>query len=178
MMKNTGENMNKEKLKAEQIIKYFKMRPIPIEGAYFTEGHRFNIFLEKSMLPEKYPNGRLIASNILLLITKDSFSRMHQLPTDEVYHFYLGDPVEQLQLLPDGTGKIIRYGHDILAGEKVQDVVPADAWHGTRLVEGGEWALMGTTMAPAWDDSDYTDGVRKYLTDKWSEFEAEIKERT
>lgn len=62
--------MNKEKLKAEQIIKYFKMRPIPIEGAYFTEGHRFNIFLEKSMLPEKYPNGRLIASNILLLITK------------------------------------------------------------------------------------------------------------
>lgn len=103
---------------------------------------------------------------------------MHQLPTDEVYHFYLGDPVEQLQLLPDGTGKIIRYGHDILAGEKVQDVVPADAWHGTRLVEGGEWALMGTTMAPAWDDSDYTDGVRKYLTDKWSEFESEIKERT
>lgn len=145
-----------------QIIEYYNMKPLPKEGGYFCEGQR---------------NG-CISSTILYLITKDSFSRMHKLPKEEVYHFYMGDPVEQLQLLPDGTGKVIRLGQDILCGEYIQYSAPADCWHGTRLADGGEWALMGATLAPAWDDSDYTDGAREELILRWPGFEKEILRRT
>ena len=138
------------------------MRPLPKEGGFFCEGQR---------------NGN-ISSTILFLITKDSFSRMHMLPKEEVYHFYMGDTVEQLQLLPDGAGKIVRLGHDIFNGDLPQLTVPAGCWQGTCLTDGGEWALMGTTMAPAWDDSDYTDGIRKDLILRWPEFENEIQKRT
>ena len=165
-------------MNAEQIIEHYGMRPIPLEGGYLREMHYFNIPIAKEALPAKYPNGRLISNTILFLVTKDSFSRMHRLPTDEVYHFYMGDPVEQLQLLPDGTGRIIRLGHDILNGDSLQYAAPAGCWHGTRLVDGGEWALMGTTMAPAWDESDYIDVVREDLIQQWPEFEAAIIIRT
>ena len=40
------------------------------------------------------------------------------LPTEEIFHFYLGDPVEMLQLSADGSGRVIRMGQDILHGEK------------------------------------------------------------
>lgn len=163
---------------AEQIIEFYGMRPIPLEGGYLKENIYIDIPIAREALPARYPNGRLISNTILFLVTKDSFSRMHHLPTDEVYHFYMGDPVEQLQLLPDGTGRVVRLGHDILGGDVLQHNAPADCWHGTRLVDGGEWALMGTTMAPAWDETDYSDGVREDLIARWPEFEAEIIRRT
>jgi predicted cupin superfamily sugar epimerase len=88
---------------------------------------------------------------------------MHRLLTDELYHFYLGDPVTMLQLLPDGTHRIITLGHDVLNGQKVQCVVTNNVWQGSFLVEGGRFALLGTTMAPAFDFSDFALGDRESL---------------
>ena len=67
----------------------------------------------------------------------DGFSALHRLPTDEVYHFYLGDPVEQLLLHPDGRSEVVMLGPDLAAGQHVQHVAPRDAWQGTRLRDGG-----------------------------------------
>ena len=149
-------------ISAAQIIEFFNMEPIPSEGGYFSVSHR---------------DGDT-SSAIMFLVTKDSFSRMHKLPADEVYHFYIGDPVEQLQLFADGTGRVVRLGHNILNGDFIQYTAPADCWQGTRLADGGEWALLGTTMAPAWNDSFYTDGVLEELLRGWPDFEAEILKRT
>jgi predicted cupin superfamily sugar epimerase len=90
---------------------------------------------------------------------------MHRLPSDEVYHFYLGDPVEMLQLHPEGRSEIVFLGRDIAAGQRVQVVVPTGTWQGSRLVEGGEFALMGTTMAPGFAQSDYEGGTAEELGD-------------
>lgn len=89
---------------------------------------------------------------------------MHRLPTEEIFHFYLGDPVEMLQLSADGSGRVIRMGQDILHGEEVQITVPRNTWQGTRLVPGGKWALLGTSMAPGFLPQDYEDGDRALLT--------------
>ena len=88
----------------------------------------------------------------------DSFSALHRLPTDEVYHFYLGDPVETLLLFPDGHTERVILGQDILAGQKVQHVVPQDVWQGSRVIAGGSFALLGTTMAPGYTEPDYEGG--------------------
>ena len=97
----------------------------------------------------------------------DSFSALHRLPTDEVYHFYLGDPVELLLLRQDGESEIVTLGHDILNGQHVQFAVPAGAWQGARVVPGGEFALMGTTMAPGFTDTDYVPGDRDTLLERF-----------
>ena len=66
-----------------------------------------------------------------------------------MYHFYLGDPVELLLLFLGRNQPAGYSGHMIwLAGQQVQFVVPAGAWQGSRLMPGGSFALLGTTMAP------------------------------
>ncbi len=88
---------------------------------------------------------------------------MHRLPTDEIYHFYLGDPVEMLILRPDGRGENIILGSDLAAGENIQQVVPGGSWQGSYLIESGRFALMGTTMAPGYDPDDFEPGKREDL---------------
>jgi hypothetical protein len=62
---------------------------------------------------------------------------MHRLASDEVFHFYLGDPVEMLQLGPDGSHRVVAIGTDLAAGERPQVVVPRGVWPGARLRAGG-----------------------------------------
>ena len=116
--------------------------------------------LTADTLSARYGRSKPFCTAIYYFLTDqaDSFSAIHRLPTDEIYHFYLGDPVEMLLLHPDGRSEIIQLGHNLLAGEHVQYVAPAGVWQGSRLIEGGRYALLGTTMAPGYDDQDYEGG--------------------
>jgi len=148
---------------AERIIELFNMRPLEPEGGYFVETARADECVESAALPSRYDSAKALYTSILYLLTPETQSLVHRLPTDEVFHFYLGDPAEMLQLHPDGAGKIVILGHDIAAGQQVQVVVPRGVWQGSRLLAGGKFALLGTTMAPGFDPSDYEAGVRDEL---------------
>jgi hypothetical protein len=86
-----------------------------------------------------------------------------------MFPFYLGDPVEMLQLNPDGSGEVIIMGQDITAGMKLQHVVPGGWWQGARLKPGGRFALLGTTMSPGFEYEDYESGGRE-LAQQWPKF--------
>ncbi len=161
-------------LRVEEIIDLFDMRPLEPEGGYIAVTNMSDIVVDKDCLPERYTEDKPVCGAILYLMTGDAFSHMHYLPTDEIYHFYLGDPVEQLVLLPDGTGEVRTLGQDVLNGQLVQAVVPAGSWHGSKLAPGGTLALVGTTMGPAYTDSDYIHGERAELIGKYPVFEKEI----
>src|SRR5207245_2095434 len=107
--------------------------------------------LPAASLPARYGTDRWAGTAIYYLLTPDTFSALHRLPTDEVYHFYLGDPVEMLQLWPDGSGRVGTLGQDVRAGQLLQVIVPRGVWQGSRLRPGGAFALLGTTMAPGFD---------------------------
>ena len=94
---------------------------------------------------------------------------MHRLPWDEIFHFYLGDPVELLLLDPGHAGRVATLGVDLIAGQRPQIVVPAGAWQGARLAAGGRVALLGTTMAPGFDAADFESGSRAELVAEWPE---------
>lgn len=115
------------------------------------------------MIGPAYPGARFMGTAIFYLLTPDTFSAMHKLPGDELFHFYLGDPVEMLQLKPDGTSATITLGHDIATGMRLQHCVPGGWWQGSRLTRGGEFALLGTTMSPGFDYADYVTGQRSDL---------------
>ena len=108
------------------------------------------------------------------MLTPQTFSAIHRLQSDEIFHFYLGDPVEMLQLYPDGSGKIFLIGTDILNGYMPQVIVPKGVWQGSRLIPGGSFALMGTTVSPGFEYSDYETGDRGFLLEKYPELNKKI----
>jgi len=142
-------------LTAEQIIERLKLVPLTIEGGYFRETYRSNLSVSAGALPNDYGGDRNVSTSIYFLLTPDTFSAIHVIKSDEVFHFYAGDPVEMLQFLPDGSARIVIISNDMGAGHEPQLTVPAGVWQGCRLVAGGKWALMGCTVAPGFDYADF-----------------------
>lgn len=132
---------------AQEIIELLHLEPLEMEGGYFRQNYR-----NKASWNEHKP----MSTAIYFLLTPETYSCLHRLPNDEVYHFYLGDPVELLVLDDAGQGSVHTLGSDLVAGMLVQTAVPAGAWQGSRLLSGGSWALLGTTMAPGFTDDDFT----------------------
>lgn len=160
---------------ARQLIEHLKLVPLPVEGGYFRQTYRSEETLARSALPGRYGSERAFGTAIYYLLSDelDCFSALHRLPTEEVYHFYLGNPVELLLLQADGRSARVELGQDLLAGQRVQFVVPRGVWQGSRLQAGGQWALLGTTMAPGYDPSDYEGGEREELIRRYPR-EAEL----
>lgn len=122
-------------------------------------------------------SGHAAYSSIYYLLTKNSFSHMHQLKTDEIYHFYLGDSMEILLLYPDGHAEVKILGTRLSEGQLPQILVPAGVWQGSRVVYGGVFSLAGTTMAPAYTDGDYEHGDCEALCERYPEVKEKIKAR-
>jgi predicted cupin superfamily sugar epimerase len=156
-------------LTAEQIRELLQMRPHPIEGGYFAETHRGATVVPRNLLPG-YPSERAISTAIYYLLTPDTFSAMHRVRGDEMFHLYLGDAVEMLQLQADGSGEVILLGQDIAAGMRPQHNVPGGVWQGSRIRAGGKFALLGTTMAPGFEYEDYETGQRPELIARYPRF--------
>jgi predicted cupin superfamily sugar epimerase len=137
-------------LTAEELIIALGLQPLPREGGFFRETYRSTESL----------GDRSLATAIYYLLTPETFSALHCLPIDEVFHFYGGDCVSMLQLSPDGRGRVVTLGSDVAANQQPQVVVPAGTWQGSWLADGGRYALLGTTMAPGFDFADYRPGNR------------------
>ncbi len=161
-------------LGADDVIRMLDLVPLPGEGGLFRETYRSPLRLPAAILPPQYVGERPASTAIYYLLTRDTFSAMHRLRGDEVYHFYLGDPVEMLQLRGDGTGQGVIMGSDLAGGMAPQVVVPAGVWQGTRLLDGGIFALLGTTMAPGFDARDFELGNRAELARGFPEHAAMI----
>ena len=170
--------MDKHKTYADQLLGFYGMKPLPIEGGFYKQTYLSAEMINKRFLPERYTEEHPFGTAILYLYNTDAdcFSALHRLPTDEIYHFYLGDPVEMLLLHPDGKSQKVILGQDILHQQLVQFTVPRGVWQGSHLLPGGQFALAGTTMAPGYMDGDYEGGVRDELISFYPE-ESELIRR-
>lgn len=156
---------------AHQIITLLNPTPHPEEGGYFIETYRSSETVSDEALPIRYRGLRSLGTAIYYLLTPETFSAMHRLQSDEIFHFYLGDPVEMLQLFPDGSGKTIMIGSDIFKGMQPQVIVPRGVWQGTRLTQEGRFALLGTTVSPGFDSADYESGRKDELLRSYPQFQ-------
>jgi hypothetical protein len=165
---------------AKEIIRILNLAPLPVEGGYFLQTWRSEDMIEREALPSRYPGPRPCGSAIYYLLTSEPgcFSAIHSLATDEVYHYYLGDPVEMLLLYPGGRSQEIVLGPNLGDGQWVQLVVPRGVWQGSRLAPGGQFALLGTTMAPGFDPRDFTLGQRTELQQRYPEHTKRIEALT
>lgn len=144
----------------DELIALWDLEPMETEGILFTETFTAD---------RAGADGRPVSKAMIGLMVGDSnsFSDMHRLAIDEVWHFYLGDPIELLLLYPDGVDELVLLGQDVRAGERIQMVVPAGAWMGARVRPGGELALFGCTTAPGYQISDFEAGNAADLVARW-----------
>ena len=149
-------------MNAQEIIKLLGLKP-HIEGGFYKETYRSDEKIPHHVLPARYQVDKHLSTAIYYLLTPDTLSALHRVKTDELFHFYLGDPVSMLWLYPDGHTETKILGHDIAAGQLLQCLVPKGVWQGMCLVEGGDFALMGTTMSPGFDFLDFELGNREEL---------------
>jgi predicted cupin superfamily sugar epimerase len=157
---------------AEQIKSLLRLAPHPIEGGSFRQTWAAPENLD---LPR---GSRSLGTAIYYLLEQGQFSEMHLLESDEMFHFYWGDPVEMLQLFPDGRSVVLTLGQDLSAGQRVQVLVPAAVWQGTRLIQDGTVALLGCTVVPGFDYADYHNASYDELAAKWPQEKERIRALT
>jgi predicted cupin superfamily sugar epimerase len=134
--------------KARAIRERLALKPHP-EGGYYRETYR-------ASHPVTGAGGltRAASTAIYVLLEPGDFSALHRVKSDEVWHHYVGSPLELHLLRPDGDHKTIRLGADILTGQEPQVVVPAGVWQGA-VAAGPGFALCGCTVAPGFDFADF-----------------------
>ena len=163
---------------ADDVKHFLQLTPLDVEGGFFRETYRSRWQISAEYLPEGVRGARSLATAIYYMLTPESFSALHRLPGTEVFHFCLGDSAEMLQLHPDGKTQIVTLGHDLAAGQQPQVVVRGGVWQGCRLAGEGQWALMGTTMSPGFDYSDYETGVRDELIEQYPDMADAVRRYT
>jgi uncharacterized protein len=159
----------KTRLTAAEIKQLLHLEPHPVEGGYYRR--TYTSALTIGVLRGEGSNAQTVqrpaGTAIYYLLEPGTFSEMHKLASDELFHFYLGDPVEMLQLWPNGESRVVILGPDLTAGQYVQLLVPAGVWQGTRLIGDGQVALLGCSVVPGFDFADYTSGSCAELAAKW-----------
>lgn len=131
-----------------QLIDQLQLVPHP-EGGYFRETYRSSVVFET-------PSGKRNSSTaIYFLLLKGNFSAFHRITSDEVWHFYAGDPISVFVIHQHGTLEEIRLGNGFTNGEVPQYVVPAGAWFASKVADGGFSGLVGCTVSPGFDFVDF-----------------------
>jgi uncharacterized protein len=163
---------------AEDIIRRLQLQPLPVEGGFYRQTYQAPETLAGLVSRDPSAGARLVGTAIYFLLHGRHVSLLHRLVRDEVYHYYLGEPVELLLLYPDGTHAVHLLGHDLEAGQHVQVLVPGGVWQGLCLSPDAAsrdgFALMGTTMAPGFDQSEFELGNREQLLAHYPEQAKEI----
>jgi uncharacterized protein len=157
-------------LSPDEIKKLLNLAPHPREGGFYRQTWQSEEVIPHRVLPARYLAERFAGTCIFYLLEPGTFSEMHRLTSDEIFHFYYGDPVEMLQLLPDGSGQTVILGSDLTLGQHPQLIVPKNIWQGSHLVAGGRVALLGCTVSPGFDYADYEAAHRETLLRNYPEF--------
>ena len=154
---------------ADEVKRVLGLAAHPREGGWFARTYESAAWVEGG--------ARLAGTAIYYLLEPGTFSEMHRLKSDEIFHFYAGDTVEQLQLFPGGRGELVRIGSELATGARPQVVVKAGVWQGARLAADGVfgWALLGCTVTPGFEYEDYESGTAEELCAGWPEWAAEIR---
>jgi uncharacterized protein len=146
----------------EKIISYLELKPHP-EGGYFKETYRSEGEINQNSLNPEYNGKRNYSTCIYFLLTSDSFSALHRIKQDEIWHFYDGSPIKLHVISESGTHTEYIIGNDIANGQVPQLVVPGRHWFGAEVLNKNGYSLVGCTVSPGFNFEDFELPTRKEL---------------
>ena len=152
----------------QAVMDHYQFDRLPVEGTLFKNTYRSS---------QKLPNGEPVGTAIIGMYSNVplSVSCFHKLQSDEVWHVYGGDPFILVLLHENGKTEEILMGSQPEKGQRVQCVVPANAWQAGYLVEGGRYALYGCTMAPGFCGRNFLAGTADELVGLYPDREEIIR---
>lgn len=153
----------------QHLISQYQLEPHP-EGGYFRETYRSAARLAGTT--------RSLSTAIYYLLPAGQRSLLHRIGADEVWHFYLGDPLLVIELQPGAEAKVTRLGREHSRGETLQHVVPAGTWFGAMPAPGSAYSLVGCTVAPGFEFSDFELAERAALLAQFPGARASIEQLT
>lgn len=162
---------------AQTYIDALQMQAHP-EGGFFKETYRCHDLMEVTQGGVGTSVQRSVSTGIYFLLEKNNFSAFHKIQSDEMWHFYAGQALEVLELKERGELGCTRLGSDILGGEVHQHVVRANTWFASRVAAGGSFSLVGCTVAPGFDFSDFCLADRAMLLAEFPQHSQTIAELT
>jgi predicted cupin superfamily sugar epimerase len=129
-------------------------------------------------LPARYGGDRSYATAIYFLVRGGTFSALHRIQSDELWHYYAGSRLTVYVIHPEGHLEEIRLGPNFAAGETFQAVVPAGCWFGSKVHDADGYALVGCTVAPGFDFADFELADRSTLSQQFPQHTAVIEALT
>ena len=126
-------------------------------------------------LPAPFESGRPAGSALYFMLTPEEPVKLHRIRNDQLYHYYLGDPLEILMMMTDGTTQHHIVGPDIRAGHKVQLFIPGNTFHTARVIGSRRWFLGGSTEWPGVEPADVELGKMDELAAKYPNVAEQIR---
>jgi uncharacterized protein len=148
------------------------------EGGAYREVYRSELILPRSALPLLFQGNRAASTSIYFLLTKGEFSAFHRITSDELWHFYFGDPLMVYEIGHSGSLTEHLLGPDPERGQTFQATVKAGSWFASVPAPGSEYALVGCTVAPGFDFADFELASRQTLAGQFPEHAALIRRLT
>lgn len=133
--------------RAEELIQQLGLQPHP-EGGFYRETFRSATTVAADSRPS-----RSALTTIYFLLAAGSFSAWHRVKSDEVWHWYEGEPLELLLAPPDLSVTKRHVLAPVCAGGEPAFTVPANWWQAARPL--GSHALCGCTVAPGFEFEDF-----------------------
>jgi predicted cupin superfamily sugar epimerase len=136
------------------LVEKYSLQPHP-EGGWYTQNYKSAEIIPSCSLPIRFGGNRVLSTAIFFLLEKDNFSAFHRIKSDECWHFYLGDPLEILILLPNNTLQTVILSNRIEENHHFQFIVPANCWFASRPASNSNFSFVGCTVAPGFDFDDF-----------------------
>lgn len=156
------------KKEAEFFIKKYQLESHP-EGGYFR---RIYCSKDQVNVSERYNNKqRFASSHIYYLLQEHDFSAFHRLKSDEHWHFYSGSPL--LLYIIDRSDQLqtIVLGHPLTTHNAVPHYcIEQGLWFAAELLSKDDYALIGCTVAPAFEYEDWELANRIELSNQYPQF--------
>ncbi len=146
------------------------------EGGYFKEVYRSDETISSLALPERFAGDRAFSTSIFYLLKQGEYSKFHKIKSDETWHFYDGSPLELLIIDFNGTLKKVQIGLNPASGLIPQFTVPAGHWFAAHSL--GEYTLLGCTVSPGFDFTDFEMANQKTLITAFPQCKKVIKQFT
>jgi len=159
---------------AEEIRSLLKLEP------HATCGFVRVTFVSKRLiapggLSAPFLDGRPAGSALYFTVTPDAPVRLHRIRNDQLYHRYLGDPIEVLMLHDNGTSGRAIVGPDLGAGQRVQLLIPGNTFHTARVIGQQRRFLDASTEWPGVETVDIEIGDVEALAAKYPDVADDLR---
>lgn len=163
-------------LSAADLIAQLKLEPHP-EGGFYRETYRAPVLISEGELAPHFKGARAFSTAIYFLIPAGGRSRLHRIKSDEIWHFYAGDPLKIVEITPNGVLKETKLGLNLAQSEIPQYMVSAGHWFGAEAT-GENFTLVGCTVAPGFEFADFELAERDRMLKEFPRAAAWIKKLT